>query len=227
MKKCIMCDHIEPDHKINCSACGSYLLPIQEKKAVTKSDGVRETPVIKCGVCGKMNYSDRTRCEDCGAELEKLSAEIQKDNLEAHPVCLLVSFLLLIWEVYMVICFSDNSVHPIIPYIYDFDSGLPEFFMFAAWGGAIFSFVVFCGLCGKMRWAGKMFAVSSSISVSILVMADMIDWLFRNDTGFSIKTHNRLYFWCVVAIIVLLGSCVSRYYRRHLDDMCDIPSDNE
>ena len=29
MKKCVMCDRVEPDSKTCCSACGAYLMPIQ------------------------------------------------------------------------------------------------------------------------------------------------------------------------------------------------------
>lgn len=230
MKKCTMCDRMEPDHKNNCSACGGYLMPVREEKDVSKTNGNAQQQGTKCSACGKMNYSGRTHCVDCGVELNKTSTMAftpQQDVLEAHPTCLLVSFLVLIWNIYMAYIITDNSLHPIIPRIVDMDSGLPEIFAFAAWGGAIFSFIIFCGLCGKMRWAGKMAFFQFAVPSLILSMAEIIDLLFRNDTGFSLNIHNRLYLWGVVAVIVLLGSCVSRYYGSHLDDMYDVESGDE
>lgn len=214
MKKCVMCDRMEPDSAVSCSACGSYLLPLNKQKNNSTS--------WNCASCGKKNDNCRNNCVNCGTQ-RKTSIDIDladeaREMGEGHGVCLVGELLVTIFSGYLAYAMSSGEDSALIPRLRpDEICGL---FFLAAVGICIFSAIIFLGLCGKMSWAGRLSYWPLVLPAIWLATAETWGIFVSSETsGLLSSDHSSLLLWIVVAGLTVIGLPIDRYYRDNEECM--------
>lgn len=223
MKKCVMCDKLERDTATSCSSCGGYLLPVEKKKAAPS--GIMCT----CPYCGRKNYSSQKTCFDCGVELPTVTGEeYSGDTLkmgEGQGLCLFVMAAMVIWNGYLSYWFGADEAHTFIPKIHPSSA---FFFLLGRFGLTVFSLIVFIGLCGKQRWAGKISYYPFALSTTLLVVAELWDmFTWSGADRLRIYEHSSGVLWMVAAGLIGIGVLVDRYYKNNLECMVAQESEDD
>ena len=230
MKKCVMCDRIEPDHKTNCSGCGAYLISLPDKPKTEERSLGQKRLVNRCKSCGRDNYGDRTKCVDCGVELDIDVQTVTKREScilgPGHYLSILVTAALMIFCVRLAGWSTEATIRyysecpDFFPFIYMEEVG--TFFMLAFGAVGLIAVVFLFGLLGKQRWAGEKIHLPYGFAATVLGVVEIWNkWLVSQGDDVVIFDEDSLVLWLIVGGMMVAGKLVSLYYKENLDCMMD------